>query len=724
VIGYTDNLSNLKIRTEEVDGDPSVYPTRKLIFDNGSLTVANRFDVTHTVANTTADETYHRLDATNTPFTGAVTIDNRGNFEFQDGSLFAFQSGDLFLLQGAAITIDGGSITDTSGEVDFDDEDLKTSGDVILSSLTAGSIPFIGSSQELTEDNANFFWDDTSKYLQLSGDNVRLTMGEDDSTDYYQTFDGTDAQFYTSGDFVFSGGNVGIGTTSPDTKLHVMASDASLSSHADTIMAFERNDHSQMEFLNPNNKTASIFFSDETTGQGRIEYSHLSDVFRFWTYGSNKVTINYLGHLALINDSQKLQFGAAQDASIYYDGTNLVIDSQEVGTGDLIINNNGGNVGISNYSPAVKLDVETPGYGVPATSGTTQTYGGIRVSPPPANGNVVMDMGTSGSQGAWIQVSLRTNLANQYPLQLNPNGGNVGIGVADPDAKLEVSGNIHLTTDSDKLLFGTASDASIYYDGTDLVINPKEVGTGYINVKGDIKTDRWLDENNNTFFGVRVVGAGNLLHSSGDDGWYNTAFGYSSLYSNTTGSHNTANGMYSLYYNTTGSNNTAFGYLSLYSNTTGSSNTAIGYSSLRSNTTGSSNTAIGIYAGRYIADGSTPNETGSNNTFIGYNTKALADGDTNEIVIGDSAIGAGSNTVTLGNSSTTGLYLPADNYKLRLGAAGDASIYYDGTDLNINTKEVGSGTIKINGTAAWSGSWVNAEGDTVEVTDGIITDVS
>ena len=78
--------------------------------------------------------------------------------------------------------------------------------------------------------------------------------------------------------------------------------------------------------------------------------------------------------------------------------------------------------------------------------------------------------------------------------------------------------------------------------------------------------------------------------------------------------------------------------------------------SLFSNTTGNNNTANGYQAGRYMADGSTANETSYNSVYLGANTKANADGDTNEIVIGYGAIGQGSNTIMLGNSSITGLY--------------------------------------------------------------------
>jgi hypothetical protein len=67
--------------------------------------------------------------------------------------------------------------------------------------------------------------------------------------------------------------------------------------------------------------------------------------------------------------------------------------------------------------------------------------------------------------------------------------------------------------------------------------------------------------------------------------------------------------------------------------------------------TGTNNTAVGFRAGKFITDGSTPNITSGSSLYLGANTKALADGDTNEIVIGYNATGLGSNSVVLGNSS-------------------------------------------------------------------------
>ena len=138
--------------------------------------------------------------------------------------------------------------------------------------------------------------------------------------------------------------------------------------------------------------------------------------------------------------------------------------------------------------------------------------------------------------------------------------------------------------------------------------------------------------------------------SSGDS---NTAIGLHALYSNKQGDSNTATGVNALYSNTTGDNNSATGIYALYNNTTGVSNAALGYAALYENTTGSSNTAIGRDAGRFIADGTTANTVTSNSVFLGYNTKALAISQTNQIVIGDTAVGLGSNTAILGNSSIT-----------------------------------------------------------------------
>ena len=209
----------------------------------------------------------------------------------------------------------------------------------------------------------------------------------------------------------------------------------------------------------------------------------------------------------------------------------------------------------------------------------------------------------------------------------------------------ELAGVISDETGTGKLVFGTAPTLS------------------------NVRTDIWLSQDTNTFFGVDVVGAGNLEHNEVSEGYYNSAMGYQALYSNTTGYYNSAMGYYALRFNTTGYNNSAMGYqalrsnttghsnsamgnYALYSNTTGHSNSAMGYYALRFNTTGRSNSAMGNHAGRYQADGVTvliPN----NSLYLGCGTKGKDNNDNNSIVIGYDAIGIGANTVVLGNDDIT-----------------------------------------------------------------------
>jgi len=102
-----------------------------------------------------------------------------------------------------------------------------------------------------------------------------------------------------------------------------------------------------------------------------------------------------------------------------------------------------GNVGIGIASPLVKLDVRGSA-SAPASSGTAQT-GSLRVSQTAGNG--VLDMGfyASATGTAWIQSTNKSNLATNYGLTLQPNGGNVGIGTTAPGFPLDVSASIAST---------------------------------------------------------------------------------------------------------------------------------------------------------------------------------------------------------------------------------------------------------------------------------------
>lgn len=147
-----------------------------------------------------------------------------------------------------------------------------------------------------------------------------------------------------------------------------------------------------------------------------------------------------------------------------------------------------------------------------------------------------------------------------------------------------------------------------------------------------------------------AIGVVALLANKGSG---NTAIGMSALTSNTTGGFNSSVGVQALESNTIGTYNMAFGNAALDNNTTGNANVGIGLLALGNNVSGSNNIGLGASSGRVIADGATVNSITDNSVFIGVNSKANANNQTNQIVIGYNAIGNGSNTAQIGNTSIT-----------------------------------------------------------------------
>jgi hypothetical protein len=134
------------------------------------------------------------------------------------------------------------------------------------------------------------------------------------------------------------------------------------------------------------------------------------------------------------------------------------------------------------------------------------------------------------------------------------------------------------------------------------------------------------------------------------------------MFSNTTGVDNTAIGRVALNANTVGINNTAIGSSAMGGLTSGSDNTVVGTFAMPGMQTGNNNVALGLGAGRYFGTSFSNNLVCNSSVFIGWNAVPLLGSQTNQIVIGASAVGAGSNTVTLGNSSITKTFLRGQIY--------------------------------------------------------------
>jgi hypothetical protein len=150
---------------------------------------------------------------------------------------------------------------------------------------------------------------------------------------------------------------------------------------------------------------------------------------------------------------------------------------------------------------------------------------------------------------------------------------------------------------------------------------------------------------NNSFFGS---GSGQSNVNSNN----NSFFGWSSGISNTTGAGNSFFGSNAGGNNTVGNSNSFVGVNAGALNTTGSNNSFFGLNAGINNLTGNNNLFLGVNSGRRTS-GSANLTTASNSVFLGNDTRANADSETNQIVVGASAIGLGSNTSVIGNASTT-----------------------------------------------------------------------
>ena len=229
---------------------------------------------------------------------------------------------------------------------------------------------------------------------------------------------------------------------------------------------------------------------------------------------------------------------------------------------------------------------------------------------------------------------------NYIPKWLNVTSELVDSIISDNGTYVTVEGRISQTTLGESTFFGDRAGEN------DDLTNRQNTSFGFKALQANI-----LGTSNT------AIGYSALLNNTGES---NTAIGFASLTTNTLGIYNTGVGIYSLRDNLSGIYNTAFGTRSLISNTSGNYNISVGVDSLGDNTIGDYNISMGRNSGRYITDGVTSNTSSEESIFIGNNTKALADSQTNQIIIGYNTTGNGSNSVVLGNDSILTTKLKGD----------------------------------------------------------------
>ena len=230
---------------------------------------------------------------------------------------------------------------------------------------------------------------------------------------------------------ILPGGNTGIGTNNPRSKLHVYKGNSGGNPHAFSNITVEDINNGMISILTPNNKFGYFGFADsEDDYVGGMEYNHTNDRMI--------LRVNNHPHDVTIHSS--------------------------------------GNVGIGTTTPAEKLHINGSIRG-------NARGGALRIK----TNTGYIDVGSQNALFAHIYTDRPTiifnkpvySIANTFSsynndllmqtkgvtrLVIDDLSGNVGIGTTSPDAKLTVKGNIHTNEVKVDLLGAVAPDYVFYKD--------------------------------------------------------------------------------------------------------------------------------------------------------------------------------------------------------------------------------------------------------------------
>jgi len=330
-----------------------------------------------------------------------------------------------------------------------------------------------------------------------------LLVGIDqDETAIIWNAEATRLRFGTSGTekmSIAAGGNVGIGTTNPQSKLHIETGSGGTynpnTNHDDVTI--EGSGNIGLQLFSPASSYQYIAFGDpDSVNAGYLRYYHGTNEMVFRTNGGDRMVIdssgevgigttspgakldvvvsnvsvtpngdssgvfrnnghNYISILSGDTSEGGIIFGNSADAAdgyiAYKHGTGAADQAFAFGTAnsERMRIDSAGNVGIGTTNPSQKLNVDGGAsglnQGIPQTSGATQN-GILRLTSGSATYGETLDFGMNvGPTYAWIQATNKAGLGTNYSLSLNPNGGNVGIGTTAPTHKLHVNGDMRLT---------------------------------------------------------------------------------------------------------------------------------------------------------------------------------------------------------------------------------------------------------------------------------------
>ena len=324
---------------------------------------------------------------------------------------------------------------------------VTNGGTGTTTAFTKGSVVFAGTGGVYTQNNADFFWDNTNNRLGIgtatpqftlhvynpsaatsmvlggnsaSGGYTALLLSTSANTGGYSGLQSVSSAGSSYGILALnsSGGNVGVATASPLTTLDVSGN---LLVRGVTTFT-PTTPISAVEFAVGRQQNGTVQ-TGQTTADIALEYA--SGGYRHYIMTR---------HLSSSGSSNQ------NAIDFYLNNSTSSTGSSAPGTGNVnTMSITSAGVGVNTNAPTQILDVKGVNT-APATSGTTSTAI-IRMENTTTNGNV-LDMGnySASPYGTWLQATDRTSLAATYPIVLNPVGGLVGVGVTAPAAQIDATG--------------------------------------------------------------------------------------------------------------------------------------------------------------------------------------------------------------------------------------------------------------------------------------------
>ncbi len=271
--------------------------------------------------------------------------------------------------------------------------------------------------------------------------------------------------------FIKRTGEVGIGTTSPDTNLHIhKASAGSVTTNTNSQFTIENNSHASMQFLSPNNANSIIYFGDvDDNDIGYINYVHSTNTMNFQTNTAIRMTISGSGNVGI---------GETSPSSTLHVKTDTGVTIKTAGT-----NNTPGRLNLWSADTSIAAGDTIAAIYALGTDSTSTANTGSKIE---FEADATWDAGSANYQATnilfYTQDNSGTNRLTSPRMRIGSDG-TVGILTETAPEALTVNGNISGSGTGyfgNIILGGTeqiaVNNGNLYYTGGNLGIGTTDPG--------------------------------------------------------------------------------------------------------------------------------------------------------------------------------------------------------------------------------------------------------